>query len=344
MAAEPSPPMPERWTELAVSRRQKRLCAEQVETLKQSCDKDCGKEHISACPDCYEKVVDRMRKRYMDSEGREWFTERRAFVQELEGLFTEVRQRKMSLKAVEARIESEKEAWYRWMLRTHPDFLAVADDGARQTELRLMLDDPDQSQDDLVKMMWEGIGNQGDWSSRVDSVVEKIEAAAGDEKELQKIYVEEFFIDSSTGEPWEHAERYLTQYKEDDKLSLEDIIGIIVQDSQLSRNSRPHRDNHKRRLDELRRAKTAFEHNKAQTKGRSHGGQGPAASEELYDLPPCGNCQKTVEPKEVLSCAICQAVTQLGGDKKLTVYCSEECYREAHVRSFCLFALMRTCV
>lgn len=328
-ATQPSPAMPERWTELIASRKQKQLCTEEIKTIRLSCESEHGKEHISECSACYDKVLDRIRSRYTNSNEREWFKERRAFIQELEDMLSEVKQRKKSLKFVEARIEEEKEAWYRWMLRSHPDFLAVADHGAHQNDLRGMLDDPDRSREDLVKRMWEGVGTSDDWSSRVDRFTEEVMAADGKQEALKGLYVPYFFIDSSTGEPLPHSDKYLAKYRDDDKVSLEEVIDMIAQDSQLSRSSQPQRDNHKNRLDELRRARTAFEHNRAQAKSRAHGGQ---AGDELYELPPCSVCQKPVDPKAVLSCAICQAVTQMGGEKKLTVYCTEECYRKGHVR------------
>ncbi|POR36862.1 Uncharacterized protein TPAR_02938 [Tolypocladium paradoxum] len=330
MAAPSTHAMPEHWTELSAATRQKRLCSEEVEALKSSCAKDCGKKHVAECSSCYGKVLDRMRLRYTDSQDREWFTQRRAFLHELEGLFQDARDRRRSLRFVEARIESEKEAWYRWVLRKYPEFIAISDRGVNQDELRGMLDDPDRSRQELVSIMLEGVGKPADWPASVEAFAEKVAATKAEPTELKKLYVAEFFINQPTGNVLENAQRYLDEYAASETMLLEDIIDKIASDSQEGRISQPQRDNHQRRLDELRRAKTAFEQNKLQAKGRLSGNQAFTVGEELYNLPPCHVCQKMVDPNGVLSCSLCQAVTQMGGSKELTVYCTEDCFRKGH--------------
>ncbi|PNY29911.1 Uncharacterized protein TCAP_00177 [Tolypocladium capitatum] len=310
--------MPEHWTELSAAKRRKRLCSEEVEALKTSCAKDCGKEHVAECSSCYGKVLDRMCLRYTESQDREWFTQRRAFLHELEGFFQDARDRKRSLKCIEARIESEKEAWYRWVLRKYPEFIAVSDGGVNQDELRGMLDDPDRSRQELVSMMLEGAGKPPGWPASVEAFAEKVAATKADPAEVKQLYVAEFFMDRHTGHVLENAQRYLDEYAASETMLLEDIIDKIASDFQESRICQPQRDSHRRRLDELRRAKTAFEQNKLQAKGQLCGNQAFTASEELYNLPPCHVCGKTVDSNGVLSCSLCQAVTQMGGSKKLT--------------------------
>ena len=95
-------------------------------------------------------------------------------------MFTEAKERKIDLKVLEDRIDSEKEAWYRWMLRRHPDFLAVAEDGARQQELRDMLDDPDHSREVLIEEMWEGVGQPKIWAAKVDEFAEAVKKRDGE--------------------------------------------------------------------------------------------------------------------------------------------------------------------
>ncbi|KAK2599983.1 hypothetical protein QQS21_005285 [Conoideocrella luteorostrata] len=322
--------MPEHWTELNTAKRQQKLCAEEVEALKSSCRQSCGKGNVTDCQECYGKLMDRIRSRYSESDEREWFAQRRAFLHELDGLFQDAKDRKRSLKSIEARIESEKEAWYRWVLRRYPEFIAVSDHGVNQDELRGMLDDPDRSRDELVQTMLEGIGKPTDWPSGVDAFAEKVDATKNG-GELKALYLTEFFINQSTGEVLQNAEKYMEEYKNSNSMTLEDIIDKIVQDFQLSRSSQPRRDSHKRRLDELRRAKTAFERSKQQAKGlKSASANAGGAGPELYGLPPCLVCGKDVQSSDVLSCTVCQSMVQVGGDTKLTVYCSEDCYSKGH--------------
>ncbi|KHN98722.1 uncharacterized protein MAM_03184 [Metarhizium album ARSEF 1941] len=321
--------MPEHWTELNVAKRQRKLCSEAVGAIKTSCRAKCSKENVLECQKCYCKLMDTLRARYGESEDREWFAQRRAFLHELDGLFQDAKDRRRSLKSIDARVESEKEAWYRWVLRRYPEFIALSDRGFNQEELRSMLDDPDRSREELVKTMLDGIGKPPDWPEGVDNFAEKAGAVKDNAADLKQLYIAEFFINQSTGEVFANAQKYLDEYRNSEGLTLEDIIDKIVLDFQQSRGAQPQRESHQRRLDELRRAKRAFEQNKMQTKSL-RGVQAENAGSELYDLPPCLVCGNGCDTVDVLSCTLCQALVQIGGEEGLTVYCSEECYFKGH--------------
>ncbi|KAF7544916.1 hypothetical protein G7Z17_g9580 [Cylindrodendrum hubeiense] len=320
--------LPEHWTELSAARTHRQQCVDQVNTVRRACAAECGKAHVTDCPECFAKTLDKMRARYCDAEDREWFSQRRAFLNELDMLFADAKDHKIDLKFIEDQIESEKEAWYRWVLRTYPGFLTAGNSGVDQEELRGMLDDPDRSRQELINSVWEGVGKPAKWSSDVDTFADKMAGAKSDASELKKLYISYLFKDRSTGEVLEYAQKYLDAYEASDTMPLEEIIDRIAQDHKASMSSQPQRDKNEARLDELRRARTAFEHNRLQTKGRAQGAQVAAIVEELYDLPPCAVCEKKVDPKDVFSCSLCQVITQIGGRKKLTVFCSTECYHK----------------
>ncbi|RCI09522.1 hypothetical protein L249_3940 [Ophiocordyceps polyrhachis-furcata BCC 54312] len=353
--------LPEHWTELSAAKRQRKLCAEDVKALQRSCSKECGKKKVTECTNCYGKALDRMRKRYTESREREWFSQRRAFLHELEGLFQEAKEGKRSLESIEARIESEKEAWYRWVLRRYPEFIAVAEGGgggaaaagggggggassssaSSQDDLRSMLDDPDRSRNELVNMMLRGVGAPPGGPSAIEAFAEKVSASDRDKASLKTLYLSEFFSSEEAGS----ARKYLDGYRtgnndEDNSSSLEDVIDAIVSDLKQSRASQPARTAQQKRLDELRRAKTAFEQNKSQVRSQALSRRAAANAaaavaaaavrEELYDLPPCSVCRSPVPASGVLSCSLCQAFAQLGGDGMMTVYCSESCLAKGH--------------
>lgn len=321
--------LPEHWTELSAAREHRQQCTDQVNTVRRECAAGCGKKDVVECPDCFSKTLDLMRARYCDAEDREWFSQRRAFLNELDMLFADAKDHKVDVKFIEDQIESEKEAWYRWVLRMYPEFLTAGDSGVDRDELRGMLDDPDRSRQELIERVWEGVGKPARWSSDVDTLVDKMTGAKSDASELKKLYITYLFKDRSTGKVLQHAQKYLDAYEASDAMPLEEVIDRIAQDHRASMNTQPQRDSHKARLDELRRAKTAFEQNRLQAKRL--GAQVPAVAEELYHLPPCAVCERKVDPKDVFSCSLCQVMTQIGGKKKLTVYCSTECYRKGQV-------------
>jgi hypothetical protein len=324
--------LPEHWTKLNAARQQLSLLGDDVEAIKRACEETCGKKHVLQCTDCYPKVLNRMFARYRDHKEGEWFSQRSAFIFSLETLFSKAKDRELDLGEIEADIESEKEAWYRWVLRRHTEFLAVSD-GADQDEVRSILDDPDRSREALVSMVWEAVGKPDNWSSRVDAFSEKVAAAGDDSAALKKIYVDEFFKDATTGEVPEEARPYLEQYEASPETRLEDIVDQIVHANRDGKSSQAQRDTHQRRLDELRRAKTAFEQNRVRNKGLHNGSAAPAVSEKLYSLPNCSICEKGVDPKDVLSCALCQAASHLRGEGPLQVYCSETCNQKGQVRT-----------
>lgn len=320
--------LPEHWSELNAARSQRSLCAADVEKLKSSCVQDCGKKHVAECNDCYGKVLERMRKRYLESQEREWFSQRRAFLQELDDLFTDAKDHKGSLQAIEAHINSEKEAWYRWVIRRHPDFLEVAEHNAPLEEMKEMLGDPDRSREELVAMMWQGVGKPENWSEKLDTFVKKWSELKDKPDELKQLYITEFFKRGSDGAVLDNAQSYLDEYLASDSLTLEQIVGRIVDDNYRSKSSQGQRDAHTSRLDELRRAKTAFEQKRKESKALLRQTQ---AKSELYDLPPCTVCRRTVSIDDVFSCSLCQTIVQMGGGGKLTVYCSEDCYHKGQV-------------
>ncbi|CAF3431624.1 unnamed protein product [Fusarium graminearum] len=318
--------LPEHWTELSAARIHRQQCAGEVDTIKKACLEECGKRSVVGCEKCFPKVLDRMRARYCDAEGREWFSQRRAFLNELDVLFTDIKDhKKMDLKTIEDSIASEKEAWYRWVLRMYPRFLSTGGSGADPDELRAMLDDPVKRREELIERIWEGVGKPANWEADVDSLTEKIATVRNDAAALKQLYITFFFKDSKTGEVVENAQPYLEAYETSDTMSIEQVIDRIAQDLKASLTTEPQRDTHRSRLDELRRAKMAFEQNRLQNKSRAQASQTPAISDYLYDLPPCSVCAKPMDPKNVLSCPLCQALVQLGGRQKMTVYCSDEC-------------------
>ncbi|KAM0670296.1 hypothetical protein ACQRIU_000691 [Beauveria bassiana] len=345
--------LPEHWSELNAARRQRHLCVADVNKLKSSCVKDCGKKHVAECRECYRKVLDRLRKRYSESRDREWFSQRRAFLQELDDMFTDAKDYNGSLQAIEAHIESEKEAWYRWVLRRHPDFLEVAEHNAPLEEMRGMLGDPDRSREELVAMMWQGVGKPDDWSDRVDKFAEKVSALKDQPEELKKLYILEFFKDEKQDRVLDYAQPYLDQYQASDRMTLEQIVGRIVDDNHRSKSSQSQRDTHASRLDELRRAKTAFEQKRKESKALLREAQANKltvyCSEECYrkgqeehiwkqhDCSAGEQCVQLTDEDTMMTDNSTQAVLckKCIDDKRATVYCSERCASErlaAHMK------------
>lgn len=326
------------WTELIASRRQRQKCADDVEELKRTCEKECGKKHIVECEQCYKQVLERMRQRYADSSEKEWFTERRAFISELDGAFNDAKNYHKNVEAIEASIEAEKEAWYRWVFRKNPEYLQVADHSPALQQLRDLLDDPECSRDELVTAMWRGVGKPDDWEAKLEEFLPRVDALNGKDDELRKMYLPEFFLDEA-GQPLEHAQGCFEEFRDDKTKTIQDIATSIALDNQRARSAQPQRDNQVKRLDELRRAKTAFEQNRLHAKRLLSQAQHVKVRDEFRTLPPCVVCGNLVLREDVISCSLCQTILQLGGDIGLTLYCTDECFQEGHVSMILIISL-----
>jgi hypothetical protein len=346
MAATMSFSLPEHWKELRAARQHQSQCAQDIEAIKSTCAAQHGNDtikHITQCPDCYPKVIDRMLQRFHhddDNQRHEWFAQRKAFIVGLEAQFAKVKDKTLDLASIEQSLDIEKEAWYRGLLRKHYESFILSDNGVSAEELKAAMEDSDRSRDELVAMVWKSIGSPEDWEKRLDIFMEKL-SKIQTPAELKSLYVDEFFKDRTTGETIEGAQQYLDRYLQapasteaEVQTSLADVIASIISVQRDGKSSQGQRDAHQARLDELRRAKTAFEHNKAMTKAQQQSAaQAAAVGEQLYDLPPCAVCAGVVAATDVLSCPVCQVVCQMGGERTMTVYCSEECHDKGQVRS-----------
>ncbi|KAI5464218.1 hypothetical protein BGZ63DRAFT_421280 [Mariannaea sp. PMI_226] len=325
--------LPEHWTELSAARLHRKQLAAKVEELKIACATNCQQKNVSDCPECYPKILDTMRERYCNATGREWFSQRGAFLSELDALFSDAKKRKVDLKAIEDHIESEKEAWYRWVLRTYPAFLTAGEKDVDQEMLRSMLDDPDTSREELIKGVWDALGSGSAWSSEVDTLADTIAEGQGNSDEIRKHYINFIFKDPSNWEVLPNATKYLEMYERNPEMRPEEVIDRIAQDQRASMTSQPQRNEEMSRLDSLQRAKLANDQEKqlkVKRRMAAQAAQTPTVAEELYHLSPCEKCGGVVSPQNVLSCSLCQVLTQIGGRKKLTVYCSPECYQSGH--------------
>ncbi|KAF4583070.1 hypothetical protein GQ602_006214 [Ophiocordyceps camponoti-floridani] len=244
--------LPEHWTELTAARQQRNLCLTALQNLQRTCTQTHHKTSLPDCPPCHAQALDLLKRRYTESPRREWFTQRRAFLHELEGLFQDVGEGRRGVEAVEARVEAEKEAWYR-------------------SELRGMLDEAERSRGELVALMVRGVGMPEGGMEAVNAFAEKVSSIINstpttdttESQQLKDLYVTTFFTPTPPS-----LSRYLESYRNSSK-PLEAIMDEIVSDISLSRANQPARHHHSGRLDELRRAKSAFELNRMQAKSRA---------------------------------------------------------------------------
>lgn len=311
--------MTEVWDQLGYLQSRRQLCMDDAQQIRQPCTQDHEKQTVFECDECYGKIIGRLRSRYLDSSDPEWFAGRRAFLQDLEALFSAAERREIDPRDIEARIQEEKRSWYRESVRNTANRLMVDDTSSRDGVLD-KLHDRDLTFEDLVRDVGDAVGRAAaSSSSDIGDLVRRI-VAAKEPLDRFEIYREAFF----PGE--QGSQKYLDMLKSG--MAMELVALRVLEDRQASTGARLQKEKHIRRLEELRRGRTAHEMQK--TKNRERFADARVAK-EFYDLPPCNVCSTAPDTGDFLSCCLCQVLAGQGVKQQSTVYCSTKCFAQGHV-------------
>jgi hypothetical protein len=333
--------LPKPWHDLENARKQRQRLREEIEKLRTTCEAEDGSQHVTECEKCYHKSLELIQSTYSEPWKKTWLSTRTTLRDDLVTRIQAVKDSEAGLEAVEERLDQEKKSWYREVLLENPDFLDLGYNDVRREDLLAALADPECHIDDIINPVWESLDKPETWSDDLEAFIEKLSSAGDDASALKGIYATELFKDKTTGAPLEHAQPYLDAFEGEggaDVQSLDQVLETLIRDLSAGKSTGSLRNTLRKRLDELSRAKTAFEQNKAaQAKDRSAAAAREAAAKALLEpLPPCYTCQGVVDKTQVLSCSHCQLALQMAGEegregKKLTVYCSEECLQKGQV-------------
>lgn len=341
--------MTEAWDDLANFRDQRSACVADVAFITSDCARDHPQhKHVLECRECYEKVIDRMRSRYLDpKEGvaREWFTGQDAFLRDLDELFAAVRQYKATLEEVDAQLEEGRKAWYAQRVRASPSICKAMEELVDKREVLAKVGAKDIPFEETVveiRKALEGsvVKNKEHGAQDVQETLRRLMAAHTPEEKTQ-VYRETFF-QSTPDEPVSaKTQMYLGRLQ--DGATMDEIIDKISVDRRSSIGAMDKQKALRIKADELRRAKSAHELLKTK-KARQDSITRPQPPEKMYNQPPCHACGRQVDPQEYSACPLCQVLEDKGVlDKdvpiKATVFCSAACasgprgqVRFAHLR------------
>ncbi|KAK1573808.1 uncharacterized protein LY79DRAFT_593696 [Colletotrichum navitas] len=310
---------------LQTKRRKQRQAAESVEKLKTKCSQEHGKAHVAHCKDCYGDVVETMRNRYIGSKD-EWFSGNKALLNDLDSLFAKVKDFKEDLKAIEARIDKEKQRHYRESL---PKSAAgrVAEAAISRAVFQAALEDEEKPTSSLIEDVERAVSKGVDDAPSLEELAPMFDGLVLDKE--ADVLIDVFFRDPGTGEVPASCKKYVEKLRSG--VSIEDVMSAIAADSSARSQASASMDRHKRTLNELKRAQAAHEQDKLlkAQKRQQPPPQGPRVNKELYDLPPCLACSGKVSPDEVVACPLCLVFAELSLTKR-TVFDSEKCYEEAY--------------
>lgn len=322
--------MPEIWDYLARAKRQKALCASDVEAIKESCRQNHNHRHVIECVECYGKVLERMHDRYIASPDAECFLVQATFPKEMGDLFAQARERRSALREIEERATKGRQARIVQIVKGSQVIRHLLRDSG-QVHLLPKMDSGNVALSTVLGEIRNSLGHVPAPSEDVDHCLVQLtgaEALPAEEtlQVMHKIFFSDY-KDSSAKGSQEELERLRNGS------SLDVVMEHRLERSLANKASKDLKEKHRRRLDELRRAQSAHEAAKSRkTKDRKATAppQTPAPS---LEVPPCTTCHGAVDSKSFFSCPLCQIRAGLDDRWHPAVYCSGACYHEAFVSS-----------
>lgn len=330
--------MGEAWDDLAVSRAHRAQCADDVAQITSSCARDHPQhKHVLECRECYGKVIDRMRRRYLDltdhASQPEWFSGRDALLKDLEDLFVATREYRSDLKEIDARLDEEKRRWYRQRARASPSIRKSLEDFLNERDVFAGVGMVDVAFEDSMAEVRDALrrSNVLNGEATTDGAERALERLIGAKlpEEREKVYKEIFFQGKPDEEITGRTRMYLERFQ--GGATMEEIITKIVVDRRSSIGALEQKERHRQRVEELRRARAAHELQKSKkASGRKDTNQRPQPPDEMYDQPPCHACGGELDLRDYFACPLCQVLVDHGVRTKSIVFCSAACFSGPH--------------
>lgn len=324
--------MGELWDELADARKEKQLLAEAVAEIKGLCSKEHNKNHFGECPECWPRLINRVRDRYLNPSTKAWFSGRRLFLQELDTLFTQaLEQDPINLAQIEKRIEDEKKEWYRDKLK-NLGLVSAARTPAEAQALQQILDDRNIPVPQVATNLRGALGDIANESGEAfDMFMDRLKGAKSQEEKTE-VYVDMFFQPQRDPEGAAKSQKYIEMLR--GGRSLSDVISAVLRDRQTNNGVQDQKDSLREKISELERAKAAHEAGKAKkAKIKQDKANAAAAARPLLNLPPCAVCGNAIDEQNFQPCFTCITLSEvyhvLGHPP--AVFCSNECIERGFV-------------
>ncbi|KAI1129300.1 hypothetical protein F5Y10DRAFT_157804 [Nemania abortiva] len=311
------------WDELETLQKGQRgsvTCTKDLENIKDSCRREHGKSHVVECPECWTRLINRLRDRYLNSAIKEWFSGRRAFLQELDDLFTKARQREVDFKVIEQRITDEKKEWFRDKIR-NLNLHSAARSPTEARAIQQLLNDRDIPVDQLIPKLRECLEVDAELYDEVCGTFANQVKVGQPPTARGHAYTEALFQPERNPPTAAKSQKYIDMIA-DGKPAAE-VISVIARDRQLAKGDLDQKQRLQKKLEELRRARAA--HQVRQEKARA------AMNDATDTQPPCSVCDKPVNARKFLACPLCQLLAdQYKVLDAPTLFCSETCHEEGY--------------
>ena len=339
--------MLEPWDELLNLRLEHESCVAELETIKTTCARNHGKQHVAHCTECWNLYLNRMRDRYLHSGRMEWFTGRRQFLQELDMMFSKARGRALDFETIEQRIYDEKEDWYRDRARTLGLPAAARSPSEARLLHRKLADAADLPAAELAVQLRGLLTDDAPPDQpALDRFLAQLRDARSSPQARAEAYVEAFFRPPAQEEPQgagageDAYKKYVEMIRGGSPIA--DVVGAMLRDRQAAQDERKRRQGLQQKLEELRRAKAAHElslskkqkarQDRAAKAAEAAAAAAAASPDARREVPPCSACSGRLDEQDFLACPLCQLLRERYGlDCDLALYCSRQCHDDDYV-------------
>ncbi|KAI2463582.1 hypothetical protein F4781DRAFT_416117 [Annulohypoxylon bovei var. microspora] len=321
--------MLEPWDEVIALQKERQLCADDVQIIKTSCIKDHDKKHPLGCPDCWTRLLNRIRDRYLNSASKEWFSGRRPFLLELDTMFSKAHNSGVDLKTIEQRILDEKKEWYRDKVK-NLGLQHAAKSPSEERALQQRISDRSVTTDQLASELREAFSDGAVQNQQAfNGFIERLRLANSPQAR-NDAYVDIFFQPDHDSSGAAKSQKYIDMVRNGTPIA--DAISAMIRDRHSAKGDQDQKQALQKKLEELKRAKAAHELDKARRdKARQDKARAAAPSNGQHDLPSCSVCSKIPDAQDFIMCPLCQI---LGDYYDLRIepvlFCSQECEDERY--------------
>ncbi|KXJ94207.1 hypothetical protein Micbo1qcDRAFT_159252, partial [Microdochium bolleyi] len=251
----------EPWTEVVALQRDRARCATDLTAIKQACARDHDKDHALECAQCWPKLVGRLRDLYLNPSSPQWFSGRRDFLQELDGLFTKAQCEQNAapdFKPIDHHVRKENEEWFRDKA-ANLGLLKATQSQSEARELQSKLSDRELPVEQLVSELRSAFpAARSDVSNEAffRQFLERIEAAPTP-KEQADVYSKAVFNAGENTAESAEADKYVKLINGGTHPSQ--VLETLLRDRESSQGQQDERRRLRKQLEELRRAKAAYQ-------------------------------------------------------------------------------------
>lgn len=319
----------------------KNLIAEAAQIQSACRDQHPDTETLLACPQCYGAVLEAFRAHYAGatSDGQQpwqqkWSTSRSQFLSELNALIDSAKEYQIPPSAIDDRVRAERSWWYTERVRVSLLRLMVEDPASRDAVLEKLEDLPTETDPvtlarEVADILAKGRFAEGDGTET--DLLEQLTAADTDPTKSGDVLLTDALFKNGDGTVPEDHQKYLDMLLLQG-LSMEQVVDRILDERQTAIGAREQTDKLDQRLDELRRARAAHEAQKTRKAQRRESLAQQKLPDELYELPNCAVCGDAPRAEDYLTCSVCAILAAAGARAGPTVFCSERCEQQGHVR------------